>query len=37
MIAKYVQRLFPGHVKGISGPSGQNKLDLDMLAKHGFL
>lgn len=37
MIAKYVQRLFPGHVKGISEPSGQNKLDLDMLAKHGFL
>jgi len=37
MIAKYVQRLFPGHVNAASGSPGQNRLDLDMLAKHGYL
>lgn len=37
MIAKYVQRLFPGEVKTAPAAAGQSRLDPDMLAKHGFL
>jgi len=37
MIAKYVQRLFPGEVKGESAVPGKSRIDPDMLAKHGFL
>lgn len=37
MIAKYVQRLFPGQINSLSSAPAQNRLDLDMLAKHGFL
>lgn len=37
MIAKYVQRLFPGEIKSESAVTGKNRIDPDMLAKHGFL
>lgn len=37
LIAKYVQRLFPGHVDNPRSVSTQSKLDVDMLAKHGYL
>ncbi|TFH64370.1 MAG: riboflavin synthase [Candidatus Zixiibacteriota bacterium] len=37
LIAKYVQRLFPGHDGTRHTPSRQNSLDLDLLAKHGYL
>ncbi|HAD04545.1 MAG: riboflavin synthase subunit alpha [Desulfuromonadales bacterium GWD2_61_12] len=37
MIAKYVQRLFPGHIVRSASAPAHNELDLDMLAKHGFL
>lgn len=37
MIAKYVQRLFPGEGRAAPAAAGQNRIDPDMLAKHGFL